>query len=91
LQLISSILFSLQVFWSKIFILPKKIIRLLESKFNRFLWNGQDVRALLKLLGIKFVCLRRREVLGLKGWLFGTRFLCLTMFEISFLRQAHCG
>lgn len=30
LQLISSVLFSLKVFWSNIFILPKVVIRLLE-------------------------------------------------------------
>jgi hypothetical protein len=30
LQLVSSILFSLQIFWSKVFILPKKVIWLLE-------------------------------------------------------------
>lgn len=35
LQLISSVLFSLQVFWSRIFILPKQVIRLLEQKLNR--------------------------------------------------------
>jgi hypothetical protein len=43
LQLISSILLSVQVYWSSIFILPKKIIRLLEQKFNRFLLSGSDV------------------------------------------------
>jgi hypothetical protein len=32
LQLISLVLFSLQVFWSSIFILPKAVIRLLEKK-----------------------------------------------------------
>jgi hypothetical protein len=42
LQLLSSILFSLQVFWSGIFILPKKIIRDISQRFNRFLWNGKD-------------------------------------------------
>lgn len=42
LQLISSDLYSLQVFWYSIFILPKKIIRLLEQKLNRYLRSGND-------------------------------------------------
>lgn len=42
LQLISSVLCSLQVFWSHVVILPKKVIHVLEQKFNRFLWCGQD-------------------------------------------------
>jgi hypothetical protein len=37
LQLLSSVLRSLQIFWAKVFILPMKVIRLLEQKFNKFL------------------------------------------------------
>ncbi|XP_062143871.1 uncharacterized protein LOC133851454 [Alnus glutinosa] len=49
LQLISSVLFSLQVFWARISILPKKVIRILEQKFNRFLWCGKDSKAKAKV------------------------------------------
>ena len=45
LQLISSILYNLQVYWTGIFILPKHIIKSIEQKFNRFLWNGKNVKA----------------------------------------------
>jgi hypothetical protein len=31
-----------QVYWSSIFILPKRIVRAIEQKFDRFLWNGND-------------------------------------------------
>jgi len=66
LQLISSILFSLQVFWSIIFILPMKIIRLLEQKFNRFLWKGKDEKARAKVAWEK-VCVPKKEGgIGLK-------------------------
>jgi hypothetical protein len=66
LQLISSVLFSLQVFWARVFILPKKIIRLLEQKFNRFLWCGGDSNAKAKVAWEK-VCVPKREGgLGLK-------------------------
>ena len=41
LQLIQSVLFSVQVFWAGIFILPKKVTAI-ENNLNRFLWQGQD-------------------------------------------------
>jgi len=66
LQLISSVLFSLQVFWSNIFILPKAVIRLLEQKLNRFLWCGKDEHAKAKVSWER-VCLPKKEGgLGLK-------------------------
>jgi hypothetical protein len=37
--------FSLQVYWSRVFLLPKKIILMIEQKLNRFLWCGQDSKA----------------------------------------------
>jgi len=64
LQLISSVLYSLQVYCMGIFILPKKILKDIIQKFNRFLWNGKRVRLLrLKWLGKSFA-FRRKKV----GW-----------------------
>ena len=37
LQLLTSVLYSLQVYWACIFILPKSVIKAIEQKFNRFL------------------------------------------------------
>jgi hypothetical protein len=65
LQFISSVLFSLQVFWSNIFILPKAVIRLLEQKLNRFLWCGKDEQAKAKVSWEK-VCFPKEGGLGLK-------------------------
>lgn len=43
-QLIKSILFSMQVYWSSLFILPKKVITAIESLFRSFFWSGCDLR-----------------------------------------------
>ena len=43
LQLIKSVLFSLQVYWSGIFILPKKILKRMEQIMKNFLWTGQEL------------------------------------------------
>lgn len=67
LQLIFSVLFSLQVFWARIFILPKKIIMLIEQKHNRFLWCGSDVKAKAKVAWVKVCVPKRERGLGLKS------------------------
>jgi len=66
LQLLSSVLLSLQVYWTNVFILPKKIIHMLEQKFNRFLWMGKDSKAHAKVAW-HHICVPKREGgLGLK-------------------------
>jgi hypothetical protein len=42
LQLLTFVLFSLQIYWTCMFILPKGVIKDMTQKFNRFLWNGKD-------------------------------------------------
>jgi hypothetical protein len=37
------------MFWARVFILPKKVIQLLEQKFNRFIWFGSDVKSKAKV------------------------------------------
>lgn len=38
-QLIQSVLFSLQVYWSSIFIIPSKVVKGIESTLMAFLWS----------------------------------------------------
>ncbi|XP_019266752.1 PREDICTED: uncharacterized protein LOC109244163 [Nicotiana attenuata] len=40
IQLIKSVLFSIQVYWSQVFVLPKKLIQLIERVYKTFLWTG---------------------------------------------------
>ncbi|KAL0284421.1 UNVERIFIED_CONTAM: hypothetical protein Sradi_7197800 [Sesamum radiatum] len=39
-QLIKSVLSSLHLYWASVFILPKSIIKVIESKLRSFLWKG---------------------------------------------------
>lgn len=39
-QLIKSVLFGMQMYWSQIFILPLKVIKLVQSACRIFLWTG---------------------------------------------------
>lgn len=67
LQLLSSVLYSLQVYWTSIFILPKKIIKAIEQKFNKFLWNGKDEGSAKAKVSWPDLCFPKKEGgLGLK-------------------------
>ncbi|XP_059441719.1 uncharacterized protein LOC132174022 [Corylus avellana] len=57
----------LQVYWMGIFILPKKIIRAIEQKFNRFLWNGKEEGVAKAKVAWSDLCFPKKEGgLGLK-------------------------
>jgi hypothetical protein len=67
LQLLSSVLYSLQVYWTGIFILPKKILKAIEQKFNCFLWNGKCEGAAKAKVSWSDLCFPKKEGgLGLK-------------------------
>jgi DNA polymerase III psi subunit len=67
-QLLSSILYSLQVFWTAIFILPKQKIKEINQKFNRFMWNGKDSTSAKAKVAWSEVCYLKKEGgLGLKN------------------------
>ena len=44
LQLIQSVRFSIQVYWTSIFILPKKVIKMVEQVLRDFLWSGIELK-----------------------------------------------
>jgi len=67
IQLINSVLYGIQSYWSSMFILPKSVLKDMEILMSRFLWNG-DVT---KVHGIKIswdkVCTPKKEGgLGIK-------------------------
>jgi hypothetical protein len=66
LQLTQSVLNSILMYLSSIFILPKKIVKAIEQKFNPFLWRGPDDRSGAKVCWEQ-ACLPKEEGgLGLK-------------------------
>ncbi|XP_050902076.1 uncharacterized protein LOC127110542 [Lathyrus oleraceus] len=45
LQLVKSVVFAITNYWMQIFLLPKKIIRHIESMCRRFIWAGNDEKS----------------------------------------------
>ncbi|XP_070046455.1 uncharacterized protein [Nicotiana tomentosiformis] len=56
LQLIKSVLFSIQTYWSQIFMLPKKITKLIEAICRSFLWTRDNNISKKALLAWEKVC-----------------------------------
>lgn len=75
LTLIKSVLFSIQVYWSSLFILPKAILKEISGLLRNFLWNGSDIKKGIKLNGRMCAFLVIRVVWGLKILCLGTQLL----------------
>ena len=68
LQLIQSVLFSIQVYWSSIFILPKSVVIKVETTLRSFLWKGSDLGKGGAKVAWSSVCLPKEEGgLGIKS------------------------
>ncbi|KAL0304698.1 UNVERIFIED_CONTAM: hypothetical protein Sangu_3069000 [Sesamum angustifolium] len=59
-QLIQSVLSTLHSYWASIFILPKGIIKILEAKLRKFLWQGATGRGQAKVAWDR-VCQQKEE------------------------------
>lgn len=66
LQLIKSVLFSYQVFWSTMFLLPCKVVKRIESMMTAFLWKGRHSNAGVKVAWEALCYPKEEEGLGLK-------------------------
>lgn len=64
IQLIRSVIFGMQSFWAQIFIMPKKIIKEIESICRVFLWTGKTGCSRRALVAWDQVCRPKAE----GGW-----------------------
>ncbi|KAL0357413.1 UNVERIFIED_CONTAM: hypothetical protein Scaly_1427000 [Sesamum calycinum] len=60
-QLIQSVLSTLHSYWASVFILHKGIIKILEAKLRKFLWQGATDEVKPKWHGIRYVDRKKRE------------------------------
>ena len=57
LQLVNSVLLAMQGFWSQIFLMPKKVLKKIESMCRMFLWNGEKQGKGKALIAWETLCL----------------------------------
>ena len=65
LQLISSVLYSIQMYWCSLFIIPKYTITKIEQILSRFLWSGSLGNSHRAKIKWETVCLPKEEEGGL--------------------------
>ena len=61
LQLISSVLYSIQLYWCSLFIIPKYTISKIGQTLSSFLWSGNIGNAHRAKIGWESVCLPKEE------------------------------
>ena len=61
LQLISSVLYSIQAYWCTMFIIPKYTCYKIEQIFNGFLWSVKEGNARKAKVGWESLCLPKEE------------------------------
>ncbi|XP_019240180.1 PREDICTED: uncharacterized protein LOC109220174 [Nicotiana attenuata] len=57
IQLVKSVLYSIQVYWSQVFVLPKKVVQMIEATCRSFLWTGGSDLSKKALIAWDRVCL----------------------------------
>ncbi|GAB2301430.1 hypothetical protein Dimus_039250 [Dionaea muscipula] len=85
LQLIKSILMSLQVYWSQIFLFPKGVVKEVERLCRAFFWSGSSFNRKTALVAWKDICHPKLcGGLGIKDlvdWNYAT--LCQILWDIE--------
>lgn len=61
LQLLNSILFHYQVYWSNIFLLPKFVTKQIDALCRSYLWTGQIDKSPMALLSWENVCVPKTK------------------------------
>lgn len=61
IQLINSVIFHIQVYWSSVMVLPVSILKKIESLCLNFLWQGQEEKKAMALVSWQQICLPRHE------------------------------
>ncbi|XP_021717782.1 uncharacterized protein LOC110685546 [Chenopodium quinoa] len=85
LKLIKSVLFGIQTYWAQIFILPKKIMKEIESRFKAFLWTGKANPTKKSLVAWKTICFLKScggwNVIELCDWNIAA--ICKVLWDIT--------
>ena len=61
LQLLSSVLYNIQMYWCNMFIIPKYTIAKIEQLFNSFLWSGKLGNSSRAKIRWEYICVPKEE------------------------------
>lgn len=61
LTLVKSVLFSIQVYWSSLFILPSKVHKEIDALLRAFFWSGVDMKRTKAKVAWEDICVPKNE------------------------------
>lgn len=61
-SIIISVLASIHAYWSRIFVLPKRLLKDIDSIIRKFLWSGTDLKRTAAKVAWADVCYLRVKV-----------------------------
>ncbi|GKV49683.1 hypothetical protein SLEP1_g56421 [Rubroshorea leprosula] len=61
IQLVNSVLFHIQVFWSGVLLLPKKVIKSIDAAFRNFVWTRKWDQSAMALVAWSDICVPKTE------------------------------
>ena len=68
LQLVNAVLMSIFSYWCQMFILPKKVLKEINSAYRAYLWHGEAKSTSLGNVGWPNVCIpKKNEGLGIRN------------------------
>ncbi|XP_060184319.1 uncharacterized protein LOC132614001 [Lycium barbarum] len=92
LQLLKSVLFSIQNFWAQIFILPKKVLKKIETICRTFLWTGSNEVSNKAMVSWEQLCLPKSagglNILHAQTWNKAASWMRRKIFKATQLLEA---
>lgn len=92
LVLIKSVLFSMKSFWSKVFLIPKKVIKRIEILCRVFLWSEPDGHSKKTYVACDFLCQEKLcGGLGVKDFIAWNQAVVLKQLRSIEHKKIACG
>lgn len=84
-QLIQTVVFGIQSYWSQVFMLPQKVLKMVQSACRIFLWTGQIATSRRTLVAWDKVTLPKQagglNIVGLQSW--NRAAICKLLWKIT--------
>lgn len=72
IKLIKSVIFGMQTYWAQIFVLPKRMLKMIEALCRTYLWTSSVVRSRKALVSWEKLCLPKaaggQNIINLSLW-----------------------
>lgn len=72
IQLVQSVLFGIQAYWSQLFVIPSKVLKTIKASCRSYVWSGENVITKRSLVAREKICTPKSAggltLINLKVW-----------------------